>query len=48
MTLTATDFCGNFADTTFMISVLDTEAPEWTQTDFPGGVRVVKTPIFGL
>lgn len=35
VTLTATDSCGNFADTTFMISVFDTEAPYWTNTDFP-------------
>lgn len=35
VTLTATDSCGNFADTTFMISVFDTEAPVWTNLEFP-------------
>lgn len=35
VTLTANDSCGNFADTTFMISVFDTEAPMWTNDEFP-------------
>ena len=35
VTLTATDSCGNFADTTFTVSVFDTEAPSWTNLEFP-------------
>ena len=34
VTLTASDSCGNSQDTTFMISVLDTEAPMWTNDEF--------------
>ena len=35
VTLTASDSCGNFADTTFTISVFDTEPPVWTNAEFP-------------
>lgn len=35
VTLTANDSCGNFTDTTFTISVFDTEPPVWTITEFP-------------